>query len=224
MHTVHYLVVDVDGKFNESNEYYEGVLSAVLEESGCWYDWWAVGGRWEGSVHEELGLKRHLMSTGAPGQPELVSNTNIAPVWEYRQYLPKLLDRIDSWQGERFKELQAIFSNEPTVASEVTTDMFGRPIENVDEYLTRVNEARLKEYEQFERLITTPYEEVSDYGMTTYRMRKFCELVDGTWCPDSNFFDFRNYSARTRGLRELLESADDADIKDMAIIGVDFHY
>lgn len=82
MHTVQYVVADVGGEFNESNEYYEGILSGVIPEQS-WSDWWVVGGRWDGYLHEELNLKRHLMETGAPGAPTLAATTQTLSLIEH---------------------------------------------------------------------------------------------------------------------------------------------
>jgi hypothetical protein len=209
MHSIHYLVVDVGGDFKGSNDFYEGLLSHKLDDEGNWFDWWVVGGRWEGSLHQELGIKPHLVSTGAPGAPDvgLVPNTNIAPVWDYRAYLPALLQRLHEGQEGALNDCRRYFTD----ASVGDQD---------ESYVTKIRQ-------QWQHILTAPLADLvttPSFSMAGYYARNMQELCEGWWNRDSHFYDFHHCTASPLKLLSCLsDPVYEKDLKDLAVIGVDFH-
>ena len=231
MHTIHYLVVDVDGKFDESNAYYEACVEDTLNnyaggDGETWWDWFSVGGRWEGSLHKDLGIK----NTGAPGAPNIMtSNTNIAPVINYQQLLPKFLDDIFEGQVREFNENRKYFVNTQVSREEIPEiSKWGLEIKDKDHYQTAINDDIRKNFINWQRILTEPLDKLRNYTdndlfTVIWRMKNLLDSVATYWTPDSHYYDFCMRTANPRVLRDLIKLGA-PNLTSWAVVGVDFHY
>lgn len=239
MHTIHYVLADVEGEFNESNEHYASVLEARFEQmgAGSWSDWWEVGGRWEGSAHEEIELKHYLTDTGAPGAKPIPLNTNIIPLVDYRQEVIPLLKKVAGWQNKELKGIQEMLTGK-TIQPDEVQGYFGFPVKDPVESAQKMSMDNVKTASEWQRYLTEDLESLQNIDrfntMAGYYARKLIKLVEGEWNPDSHFYDSIEDSTNVYGLIQWLKGdstmykeehyGGGTPLAQLALIGVDFHY
>lgn len=114
--------------------------------------------------------------------------------------------------------------------------MFGFPVTDPKGYVERVNESRQKHFLEWQEILHAPAEQLARedrHFMGLYYAGLLVDLCQGRWNQDSHYFDFYSDTARTTRLRQLLNGDYpeyrkpeewEADLKELAIIAVDFHF
>ena len=186
MHTVHFIAVEA-----ETEE--EAIMAAegALEPYGdgqCW-DWYAIGGRWDGILGGKNVLKYE-------DDPEL---------WE--KTIEGAYERMDS---EYVECRNKCLGKEITSSEVADIGPFGFAVQDKAEYAKRVTESnrnfgaafgRLLEWERVPREL----ENVHDESMAAYYMMKMCKLAMGSYTFDSPLLDGVEHSCWRTGIDNRCE-------------------
>lgn len=195
MHTRHFIVVPTNGVDLSNANNHAGLIDQVVIGNGedSWWDWYQVGGRWDGEFRERFGSR-------------------IWPnAWEYPNLLPLTEENTE-------------------YALEVLKQVY-------EEQLEEVNRCRPEAREWAETLLSVddPMKAIAEgpaLNMGGYQMSRLMSLANGTWNPDSFFFDPVGHTANPSRLIAHLQDRNvnwdeythDRFVEEYALLVVDFHF
>jgi len=200
MHTVHFIAVEA-----ETEE--EAIMAAegALEPYGdgqCW-DWYAIGGRWDGILGGKNVLKYE-------DDPELWNKT-----------IEQAYERMDA----SYKDCRDKVMGNAIHAEDVDdTGPLGFPVQDKEEYAKRVTESnknfgmafsRLMEWERVPRDIQS----LGDESMAAYYMKNLCDLAMGRYTFDTPLLDGQEHCCWRTGIDTRCEEKP----SQQWLVAVDLH-
>ena len=205
MHTIHLIAVRADDE--------ESAIAAAeyaLEPygDGDVWDWYAVGGRWEGF----LGGKNVLCYEDDPVTfMEALHNARFI-------------------QEARFREVRDLLTGRVVSPEEIPDDynVFGLKVERSKEEIaadiTERNQVACGKLQDALKLGRPP--EGYEFAMTSYYLRRFTNLLGGHYCWDSAFYDAVEAST---GQNYILDRINDEDknngggLDEQWLVAIDLH-
>lgn len=228
MHVVHTILVSLPKSDNGALELTaatEAVANAIpdLNSRGAWYDWWSVGGRWDGYFDQ---MFPHLD----------LADGNVLPVQgnepEVLDFLKRAQKRIDA----AYCEVRDQITGAKVAQSDVDGIIFGLPVASSAEEAQRrtsENEAVSREWHRLLSLdsLETYHNERGvhwDQYRPVYAITTIADLVNGVWNDESGYLDSIENTARPARLAQVLldpdKHADRYPLDSLALVAVDFHF
>ena len=185
MHALHYIAVEA-----ETEE--EAVLEAESAlshygEGQCW-DWYEVGGRWDG-VFKDAG-----------------SFDNLLRYEENPEAFMKVLSGVEKGQDEDFVDAMNKILGRSVHETEVNDFMLGIPVSDKSGAAQRISESNKACGELWSQLMGMDKLPVDGrYGMLGYHLKCLGDLLNGGYTFSSHFLDALEFTARPSVTRQRCE-------------------
>jgi len=184
MHIAHIIAVEA----TNAEEAASAAGEAISDYGdGRVWDWYVVGGRWEGSLE---------------GGNTLQYSAN-------PKAFRKAVENMLQYRDEEFMKLQSKLTGKDVTAEELTNDtVFGIPITDPEGAAKRVSEDNRRARREVGRLFEAsslkeaqhPTDTEYPGRMVAYYLRKFANCILGEYSFDSRFFDGEEHTTESEGL------------------------
>jgi hypothetical protein len=210
MHVVHLLAVTAESA-EDAIKIVDSNLGAT-EEGSTWWDWYEIGGRWDGFLGE--------FSEGA---------TNVLCCTD-KEGARKALEWVARSQNYAWREVRDLMTGRQVSPDEAPEYIFGIPTgsspEQRQHWADRTSEQNAESKELLDQMLAS--DEVPNPGwgggvgwLVPWRIKQGMKLAQGEWYSDSHFWDVEAYTARPD---EVLDGLDDGTADSTYLVVVDFHY
>ena len=218
MHVVHILAAYADPHTCD-----DGTVQALLDEysaSDTWWDWFEVGGRWDGYFAQWL--------------PELsgaLANSNVLPVPLFPSEALQALEGIQRTRNEVFLSHRDKLTGAVVHDSAGSMDghLFGLPVSDSKEAADRQTAVNQGYAAEWQTVLTT--ESLNDltgqWLMSLYYARRVVDMVEGRWHSDAYFHSLvpevgslEDVMNAIRGGQSLMSESG----VPLCLIAVDFHF
>jgi hypothetical protein len=228
MHVVHTILVSLPLDDNGQpvvSAAAPAVAAAIpgLEERGAWYDWWSVGGRWDGYFSE---MFSHLN----------LEDGNVLPVKGHEAEVVQFLERAQKRIDAAFCEFRDQITGAKVAESDVDGVVFGLPVAASAEEAQRRTAENAAVAGAWQRILTSDTLETyhSERGIhwdeyrPVYAITAIADLINGVWNDESGYLDTIENTARPARLAQVLHEpdkhADRYPLNSLALVTVDFHF
>lgn len=195
MHLIAVEAADAEEAINEA----EHAISSYGD--GDVWDWYTIGGRWEGY----LGGANTLRFTD---NPEL--------------FVQSVTDALKS-QDATFRECKEYITGNHITLESAPDHVLGLPLNNKEGYVERHNKLIDEYHEHFKQVMTADSLSDLDHkvGMVGYYLRKLGSLVGGYYTFDSMFYDSVYGSPSAEAIKKRIVDPERAHLQHLVV--VDLH-
>ncbi len=206
-HYFHRVVVEA-GDEHEAEANAEGAIEGYGD--GRVWDWYAVGGRWDGA----LGGKNVIRYIDDPKlflvqlkQAFNSQNSAYLEVQRALQGIPYTADDAPEWLQSDLEDL---------------SESHGELTEKTQRWVEMRNQALQKDHDDITKLLNASSLGEVPSNFAGYRLRELTKLVDGCYMSASYFFDGIDHTASPIRLIKLIEE-DTRILNDLWMVGMDLH-
>lgn len=210
MHVLHFVLVKT-----ENPEPRETLATILGSESGYWWDWYEVGGRWDGVLLNDF--------------PNLkLEDKNVLPLKDYPVEGLKIIQECHLIQERTFVDARAKILGTPVAVAGDNGHVFGIPIARTQDIADEETRENQLYADTWQKLLLAPSLEAvqkdPNVGMLSYYMGRAMDLVSGRWTFDSAFFDSAWGNADALRTLEELRAKSAEELDGYYLIAVDFHH
>lgn len=187
-------------------------LLADLSSRGMWFDWFEIGGRWDGFFavqHPDAGLE----------------NGNVLSFSTHPELVREELGKIRRQQNETYLSVRdAVLGNAVEQVDNARGHILGFPVVDDPAVAARLTKYNRDVAEGWKAILNAPSlneARTADPTFTAaYEVNRLIDMCHETWNSDSGYVDLDNESTR---VDYLLEDLGKPDISTH-LVAVDFHF
>lgn len=207
MRSMHYLHLIVVPKAATS---VPEVLTQYIQQQGpeAWWDWFSIGGRWDGHLAELLPNRE-------------LDNPNMAVLdAELRSIL---IADINRHQDRVFLEARDKLTGSVVAESDISGHVFGLPVAPNAQQAAAMSAENASSAQDWAAILSSPTaaaaRDLSRRPLVTYYTRQLLDLLDNSWTSESGFYDYVNFTTDPRQLLRMTPE----QMADTVVVAVDFH-
>jgi hypothetical protein len=199
MHSLHYVAV-VAETVEEAVELAEAALSHY-GEGQCW-DWYEIGGRWDGVFSE------------------VSPYDNVLNYKDNPEAFLRVLTSVSDGQDREYRETIGKFTGATVSEAEVQDYAMGIPIQDKAGVALRVSQSNKSSSEQWQYLLQrTTVPTYGTFGSLGWELRCLGDLITGAYTFASHFLDGEQHTARVAPVQERCSESPDSQW----LVAVDLH-
>lgn len=188
----------------------EAIQKAIGEPS--WWDWYEIGGRWEGSVESSYPEAKMQI----PNVLRCQRNPEVAQL---------LLEQAGRRQNTEFLHVRDQLNGNRVIAAELPGHVFGIPVAKDEQTANRLTEQNQSMAKAVQSVLHAPslndVPRDGDAFLVSFLLRRLCDLIDYSWSSDSGYFDSINGCSDPR---LLLDNPELFSNPKTALAVIDFHF
>lgn len=212
MHVIHLMVLPLKEKNSEAASV---ALNTLLSSSRLrtWYDWHAVGGRWDNYFENAYGISN-------------LEDGNVLPMSHPK--VSEILENVFKSQNREFNDARHKLLGTAVAESDVDGEVFGLPVASTEREAVAQTQRNRDAQEMWTNIISADglAEAVDldrrDRTYITWTTRRMLDLIEGTWIAESYFYDSHGHTANPMNTHSDLTSNE--NLENLALVAVDFHY
>lgn len=230
MHTVHTILVSLP--VDDAGKPIVDAAPAAVAESipdveslAAWYDYWGVGGRWDGYFSHQF--------------PELgLENGNVLPIKGNEAQVLSFLDLAQLRLDNVFREYRDKITGVEVAESDVDGYVFGLPVASSQDMAARRTRENRDVSAGWQRILKMDSladvhgsKGVSwDEWRPVYALQVLTETLNGKWNDESGYLDTIAHSAQPAILKDILHGTarssmlENYPLERLALVAVDFHF
>jgi len=210
MHTVHIIALAYRLDTEPNTQKVEELLELSLGEESSWWDYYVLGGRWDGYFGED----RNYISYASNPAEVLTA-----------------LKSAQEAQDTNFRSFRDSLAGATVAVADVSGHIFGLPVQPDQAAADRLTASNKETLDAWQRVLKA--DTINDIARdfqaqwALYRAGRIVSLVNGEWNPDSMFYDTINQVSDTNVLLNYLSQTyrqGEEPQQGLVLAAVDFHY
>lgn len=218
MHTIHFIALELPANLSTAPSGIGSAIDGLVSDAigaPSWWDWYEVGGRWDGELAKEFPDAALV----APNVVSLSKNPQVAQ---------KLLEQAQKRQNSVFLHMRDLIVGNEVLPAELPGHVFGIPVAQDQEQADRITQHNREQAQAWQDILASPsLKEIPQNEatyMAPYYVRKLIDVIEHRWNEDSGFFDAINGTPDPQFLLDATAAFHAGASPEVVLVAVDFHY
>lgn len=206
MHTVHLLALHYDLGESLNDQYVQGLVGSSIDDNPAWWDYYSVGGRWDGFFGDKGNFITYEESPA-----------------EVRKELVEARAR----QNAKFRSMRDELTGATVAVADISGHVFGLPVQPDEAAAERLTRSNKETQEAWQRVLRANDLDSLDTDfqaqMAMFRAQRLIGLVYGEWNPESSFYYPIGETTNPKAVESFLDQEERYG-RGLLLAAIDFHF